>query len=38
MAPSSLNQTGNGLPHDNMMPTLTCNYCIAYYGIYPSPG
>lgn len=35
MAPS-LTQTGNGLPHDNMMPTLTCNFCIAYQGIYPS--
>ena len=35
MAPS-LTQTGNNLPHDNMMPTLTCNFCIAYEGIYPS--
>jgi microcystin-dependent protein len=36
MAPS-LTNSGNSLPHDNMMPTLTCNYCIAYSGIYPSP-
>lgn len=38
MARSSLNLTGNSLPHDNMMPTLTCNYCIAYSGIFPSAG
>lgn len=37
MAPS-LTSNGNSLPHDNMMPTLACNYCIAYYGVYPSPG
>ena len=36
MAPSLIN-SGNGLPHDNMMPTLACNFCIAYVGIFPSP-
>ncbi|MDB5616350.1 tail fiber protein [Tardiphaga sp.] len=37
MAPS-LHSSGDSLHHDNMMPTLTCNYCIAYSGSYPSPG
>jgi len=35
MAPS-VTPTGNNLPHDNMMPTLACNYCICYAGIFPS--
>jgi len=29
---------GNSIPHDNMMPTVTCNYCICWEGIYPSQG
>lgn len=29
---------GGSQPHDNMMPTLTCNYCICWSGVYPSPG
>jgi microcystin-dependent protein len=29
---------GNSVPHDNMMPTVTCNYCICWAGIFPSPG
>jgi microcystin-dependent protein len=35
MAPC-LSQTGGSLPHNNMMPTIVANYCIAYVGIYPS--
>jgi microcystin-dependent protein len=35
MAPS-IGATGNNLPHDNMMPTLTCNYCICWSGIFPA--
>lgn len=27
---------GQSQPHDNTAPTLTLNYCIALYGIYPS--
>jgi microcystin-dependent protein len=27
---------GNSLPHDNMMPTVVCNYCICYEGVYPA--
>lgn len=38
MAPVSVAATGNTQPHDNIMPTLVANYCIALYGIFPSPG
>ncbi|KQY78976.1 phage tail protein [Ensifer sp. Root142] len=30
--------TGNTLPHDNAMPTLTAQFCIATYGVFPSQG
>jgi len=30
--------TGGNLPHNNMQPFLTMNYCIALEGIYPSRG
>lgn len=30
--------TGDSVAHDNMMPTLVCNYCISYVGVFPSPG
>lgn len=30
-----LGLTGNGLPHNNMSPYTTLNYCIALQGIYP---
>jgi microcystin-dependent protein len=29
---------GNSLPHNNMMPTLVCNYCICVEGVFPSQG
>lgn len=29
---------GSNVSHDNMMPTLVCNYCICFAGIYPSAG
>lgn len=35
MAPS-VNSTGNGLPHPNMMPTLTGNFCICWSGVFPT--
>jgi microcystin-dependent protein len=35
MAPS-LTQSGQSLPHNNIMPTVVANYCIAYEGIFPS--
>ncbi len=30
--------TGDGRPHDNMMPTLVANYCISLYGDFPPHG
>ena len=36
MNPQDLTPTGGGLPHNNMMPYLTLNYCIALQGIFPA--
>jgi microcystin-dependent protein len=36
MAPLAIGMNGGGLPHDNMMPSLTLNFCIALQGIYPA--
>jgi microcystin-dependent protein len=33
---STIAPDGNTQPHENCAPTLTLNYCIALYGIYPS--
>jgi microcystin-dependent protein len=38
LAASSIQPSGGGQPHDNMMPTLTVSICIALYGVYPSQG
>ena len=35
MAPQTLTLTGGGLPHNNLMPYLTLNFCIALQGIFP---
>jgi microcystin-dependent protein len=35
MGPTALSITGGGLPHNNMMPYLTLNFCIAMQGVYP---
>jgi microcystin-dependent protein len=35
MAPC-VTPAGNGLPHDNSMPSVCCNFCIAYEGIFPT--
>jgi microcystin-dependent protein len=35
MAPQSLSPAGGGLPHNNMQPYLTLNFCIAMQGIFP---
>jgi len=35
-AQNALSPSGSGLPHNNMMPYLTMNFCIALQGIYPS--
>jgi len=38
LAPNAVTLTGQGLPHDNMQPTLAIIWCIAYAGIFPSFG
>lgn len=35
MAPQALSITGGSLPHNNMQPYLTLNFCIALQGIFP---
>jgi microcystin-dependent protein len=35
MNPSMISIAGGSLPHNNMMPYLTLNYCIALQGVYP---
>ncbi|MGS0743925.1 phage tail protein [Glaciimonas sp. GG7] len=36
MAAGANANSGNDLPHENMMPTLAVSFCIAWQGIYPS--
>lgn len=36
MAPGAIGNSGGSQPHDNMAPTLTLNYIIALFGIFPS--
>jgi len=36
MSPNALSLTGGSLPHNNMPPYLTVNFCIALQGIYPA--
>ena len=36
MEPGTIAAAGGGLPHDNMQPYLTLNFCIALQGIFPS--
>lgn len=38
MAPETLSPAGGGLPHNNMQPYLTLNFCIAMQGIFPPRG
>ena len=35
MNPAAISITGGSLPHNNLMPYLTLNYCIALQGIFP---
>jgi len=35
MLPQGLSPAGGGLPHNNMQPYLTLNFCIALQGIFP---
>lgn len=36
MSPQAVSQAGGSQPHENCMPTLTVQYCIAVFGIFPS--
>lgn len=36
MDPGAVSSVGGGQAHDNMMPYLTLNYCIALQGLFPS--
>lgn len=36
MSAQSTSQAGGSQPHENCMPTLTVQYCIATFGIFPS--
>jgi microcystin-dependent protein len=36
MSPLALAITGGSLPHNNMMPYLTLNFCIALQGVFPA--
>jgi microcystin-dependent protein len=35
LAPQALPLAGGGLPHNNLQPYLTLNYCIAMQGVFP---
>ena len=37
MSTQSTSLAGGSQPHENCMPTLTVQYCIATFGIFPSP-
>lgn len=36
MSPQSITAQGGSQPHNNMMPTLVLNYCIALQGVFPA--
>lgn len=36
LAAQAILPVGNGLPHENMMPFLTVNFCICVSGVYPA--
>ncbi|MCC8628121.1 phage tail protein [Xanthomonas vesicatoria] len=38
MDPSTVGQAGGSLPHPNLQPYITINFCIALSGIFPSRG
>lgn len=38
LSDAALAPTGNGVPHNNVMPYLPLTFCIAIDGIYPNPG
>ncbi len=38
MAPNTTSITGGSLPHNNMQPYLSLNFCIALQGVFPARG
>jgi microcystin-dependent protein len=38
LGPNAVGNAGSGQPHNNMMPYLTLNFCIALQGIFPARG
>src|SRR5262245_51904012 len=38
MAPQAIGITGGSLPHNNLMPYLVVNFCIALQGVFPPRG
>jgi len=38
LAPQAATPAGGSLPHNNLMPYLTMNYCIAMQGVFPPRG
>lgn len=38
MSPQAMSVAGSSLPHNNLMPYLTLNFCIALQGIFPPRG
>jgi len=36
LAPTAISAAGGGQPHNNMMPYLTLNFCIALQGVFPA--
>jgi microcystin-dependent protein len=38
LKPTTVGLAGGGQPHNNMMPSLTLNFCIAMQGIFPPRG
>jgi microcystin-dependent protein len=38
LKPQTIGFAGGNVPHNNLMPTLTLNFCIAMYGIFPQRG
>lgn len=38
MSPQAISVAGSSLPHNNMQPYLTLNFCIAMQGVYPPRG
>ena len=38
LAPAAISQAGGNIPHTNIQPTLTANWCISLSGVFPTRG